>query len=511
MAIDRRGPPAWTESERRHFLRCLAASGIIFLIYSIFSTGFLNPDEHFQTVEYASTKLGITDTADLPWEYGHRMRSWLQPAIYTGAAKLAAYLGVQRPTTLLLLFRLLTGLLYWAALWTLIAAGRRWIESETERRHLYSIAALLWLLPLLGVRTSSEAISTAALCFGIALLERRADEPNHRGSFGIAVLAGVALGLCFGFRFASGVMAAGAALWYLRAPERRLSLFLGLVLGAGLALGLNALADWWGYGTAVFPAYSYFYQNFVLGKASEFGTEPFFAYLYLPLNTPMAPLVFFLMLATFLVWLRRAGSALTWATAPYVALLCIAPHKEVRFLFPLAPFLPFFVILALAHEPPFASRLASALRNFANTDRLRLGYAWNACGLLSVFFLPLVPEFSLYQRLESESYATQGPIEVAFVRAPGTRLYWHSYSHLVFIEPKNLKLKSDPALAELEAKRSRGERFLTVIYSPQRLPQQAAWLRGSCALEWSSWPQWLLPYNYFRWQDRSHWLELYRC
>lgn len=370
---------------------------------------------------------------------------------------------------------------------------------------------MLWLLPLLGVRTSSETTSTAALCFGIALLEWRADPQNRKGKFAAAVLAGAAFGLCFGFRYVNGFMAAGAALWYLRPPKRRLSLFSGLAIGAALALSLNALADWWGYGAPAFPASSYFYQNFFLGKANEFGTEPFFAYVYLPLNSPMAPLVIFLMLATLLAWLRRANSVLTWTAAPYVGLLCIAAHKEVRFLFPLAPFLPFFVIFALAQEPLLGARLVSTLRRLASKERLRLGYLWNACGLLSVFFLPLVPEFPLYQRLESESYAKEGAFEVAFIRTPGTRLYWHSYSHLVFIEPKNLRLKSDPSVAELEANRSRGKKFLTVIHSPHRLPEQAAWLRSKCVFEWSSWPRWLLPYNYFRWQDRSHWLELHRC
>ena len=54
-------------------------------------------------------------------------------------------------------------------------------------------------------------------------------------------------------------------------------------------------------------------------------------------------------------------SVLTWATAPYVALLCIVGHKEARFLFPLAPFLPFFVVIALASEPLLGARLASFL------------------------------------------------------------------------------------------------------------------------------------------------------
>ena len=73
--------PAWSPPERKHFRRCLAASAFLFVVYAIFSTGYLRPDEYFQTVEFASSKLGITDTADLAWEYAQKMRSWLQPAL----------------------------------------------------------------------------------------------------------------------------------------------------------------------------------------------------------------------------------------------------------------------------------------------------------------------------------------------------------------------------------------------------------------------------------------------
>ena len=354
MAVDR---PGWIWPERRHFQFCLAASAFLFLVCAVFSAGTHDPDEYFQIIEFASTKLSISDTADLTWEYREQMRPWLQPAMYVGVARAAGHFGIHRPLTLLFLFRLLTAVIAWSSLWTLVAAGRRWFVGEADRRHLYSVAAFLWLLPFLGVRTSGETLATSALCFGIALLEWRTSLSHRGGRFGFAVLAGVAFGLCFDFRYASGVMAAGAGLWYLRPAQERLALFAGLVLGALLALVPGVLADWWGYGSLTFPVYSYLYQNFVLGRASkDFGSAPFFAYLYLPLQEAgaMAPLVLALILATLVAWWARARSVLTWATAPYVVLLCIAAHKEARFLFPLAPFLPFFVVIAFASEPPVA-------------------------------------------------------------------------------------------------------------------------------------------------------------
>jgi GPI mannosyltransferase 3 len=511
MAADR---PRWTWPERRHFQYCLAASALLFLMCSVFSAGTHDPDEYFQIVEFASTKLSITDPAALPWEYPAQMRPWLQPAIYVAAARAAGYFGIHRPLTLLFLFRLLTALIAWSALWSLVTAGRRSIADEIERCHLYSIAALLWLLPFLGVRTSGETLATSALCFGIALLEWRAAFQSGRARFGFAVLAGIAFGLCFHFRYASGVMAAGTALWYLRPAKERLFLFAGLVLGALVALAIAGLADWWGYGHLTFPFFSYVYQNFVLGRSGkEFGTAPFFAYLYLPLEASgvMAPLVLALMLATLIAWVARARSVLTSATAPYVALLCVAAHKEVRFLFPLAPFLPFFVVFALASNPPVGGRLASFLRWLASGYRLKLGYFLNACGLLGVILLPQGANFPLYKLIEDESFATDGSVEIVVVHDPGNVPYEYVGHRMVFLEPKNLRWTFDTSVTALETKHSRGETFLALVDIPAAFPEPAAWIQSRCGFVWSTWPRWVLPYNVLNWQNRSHGWEFYRC
>ena len=511
MAVDR---PGWIWPERRHFQFCLAASAFLFLVCAVFSAGTHDPDEYFQIIEFASTKLSISDTADLTWEYREQMRPWLQPAMYVGVARAAGHFGIHRPLTLLFLFRLLTAVIAWSSLWTLVAAGRRWFVGEADRRHLYSVAAFLWLLPFLGVRTSGETLATSALCFGIALLEWRTSLSHRGGRFGFAVLAGVAFGLCFDFRYASGVMTAGAGLWYLRPAQERLALFAGLVLGALLALVPGVLADWWGYGSLTFPVYSYLYQNFVLGRASkDFGSAPFFAYLYLPLQEAgaMAPLVLALILATLVAWWARARSVLTWATAPYVVLLCIAAHKEARFLFPLAPFLPFFVVIAFASEPPVGGRLASFLRWLASGYRLKLGYLLNVGGLLGVILLPQGANFPLYKLIEDESFAAHGPLEVVVIHAPGNMPYSYVGHRMAFLEPRNLRWTFDPPKTDLEARYSRGETFLALVDIPPPAPEPAAWIRSRCAFVWSTWPRWVLPYNFFQWQNRSHGWELYRC
>ncbi len=508
--------PDWSDLESRRFRYCLVASALLFLTCAIFSSGTHNPDEYFQTIEFASTKLAITDPAELPWEYHAGMRPWLQPAVYVAAARAAAYVGIHRPLTLLLLFRVMTAVAAWSSLWTLIVAGRRWIAAEAERRLLYAIAAFLWLLPFLGARTSGESFAASALCFAIALLEWRRATAGRGAGFFLAVLGGLAFGLCFEFRYASGAMAAGAGLCYLRPIQERLSLFAGLLLGVLAALALGAVADWWGYGHPAFPVYSYLYQNFVLGRSgTEFGTAPFFAYLYLPLQEagPTAPLVFTLLVATLTAWFARPGHVLTWASAPYVVLLCFAGHKEARFLFPLIPFLPFFVIFALNAKwsTAIGARLSFLVHWLLSDWRLKVAYVLNFGGLLGVVLLPQGANFPLYQRIENASYAVHGPLVVAVLHSPGHMPYDYVGHHMAFIEPKNLRLISNPPVTELEATQSRGEKFFALLDIPPRLPEPAAWVRSRCTFVWSTFPRWLEAYDFFGWVERSHWWEFYRC
>jgi phosphatidylinositol glycan class B len=194
FTVERFKTPPWSARERRDFVLSLELSAILHFAYALFSAGYHHPDEYFQIIEFASTKLGRSQTSGLPLEYAARARSWMQPALYVGVAKLAIAFDVQRPLTLLLVFRLVTGLISWCALWLLIGVGRRWFAAESDRRALYWVAALFCLLPYLGVRTSSETMSAAALCFGIVLLEWRTQRTKPATRFGLAVLAGVAFG-----------------------------------------------------------------------------------------------------------------------------------------------------------------------------------------------------------------------------------------------------------------------------------------------------------------------------
>ena len=115
--------------------RCWATVGLLLIVVAAFrSESFYHPDEHFQTIEFASFKLGRTPGAALPWEFAARMRSWLQPGLYVVLARAAQAVGVHDPFRQAFVFRVFSGLLLWAALVALTYSLPLLLPAAAHRR-----------------------------------------------------------------------------------------------------------------------------------------------------------------------------------------------------------------------------------------------------------------------------------------------------------------------------------------------------------------------------------------
>ena len=80
------------------------------LVTAWFSETFYFPDEHYQILEFMAFKLGITQPAELPWEFSVRIRPWFQPLVYFLIAKPAMLAGVKDMFVIAFILRLATGL-----------------------------------------------------------------------------------------------------------------------------------------------------------------------------------------------------------------------------------------------------------------------------------------------------------------------------------------------------------------------------------------------------------------
>jgi phosphatidylinositol glycan class B len=310
-------------------------------VTALFSVTYFHPDEHFQVLEPLGVKLGTTSDAQLTWEFGARMRAWMQPAAYFVIAKAARAAGARDIFAIAFLLRLSSGLLSWLALSAMVRTTLRWATDPVARR--LQVLATTWLgfLPYLAVRTSSENVSGALFALGFCSA-LAAVPPAASGAVRVllparaGLVAGLLFGLAFECRFQTGVLVAGFVAWLLvfrRIGPRGAA---GLSAGLAAAVGLGLVVDRWGYGVWCFPAWEYLRVNLVDRVASaRFGTDPFYGYLYLLPANLFAPVVLVLMLALALTWTRRPKHPVTWVTLPYTLVASALAHKEERLLFPM--------------------------------------------------------------------------------------------------------------------------------------------------------------------------------
>jgi GPI mannosyltransferase 3 len=346
-----------------------------------------HPDEHFQILEFASYKLGTTPSEWMPWEYHARIRPWLMPAV-----AFALRWFFHDPFTTALMARLLAAMIH---LWTLVQVWRvRSVLGIQEAPKLALAALLVSFGPYLGSRFTSEGFSASLSFLGLLYL---AEAPKRSKLWS----AGLCFAAAFEARYQSALIIAGgcghwllAGGWSQNGPDlpasvpQRFRLLFPMLFGVALGLALLTCLNAWGYGAWTFPAWSYVRANIVQGVAAKFSTEPWYAYVFLPVANVCGPAAAFVLLGTFAFWLRHPKHLLTWLTFPSFVLLSCLGHKEERFLFPLA--LP--ACAAAATTLVELSAFLQAHDRKAMLRALRLGgTALALLNILSMGFLAVYP------------------------------------------------------------------------------------------------------------------------
>lgn len=309
------------------------------LLYGVtawFSEGYHHPDEHFQILEFANYKLGCSAAIDLPWEYEAKIRPGLQPALAYGMISTAEGMGISNPFIQAFLMRLFSG---WLCLWLYFSWAKRLdAKTGTAGKWLRWMVVLLWFVPYLSVRFSSE--SMAGLSFGagvLLLLEGLENKPFQRQVF-LLFVSGFLLGLSFFFRYQMGFALLGVAAWLLWQKGISTSLFqtLGwMVSGVLPALLIGFYADIWLYGETTFAPYNYFISNIVDNKAAYWGTSPWWFYFSQTVLTAVPPVSVLLLLFLGVgIWKKRSH-VLVWAFVPFLLAHILVGHKEMRFMYPM--------------------------------------------------------------------------------------------------------------------------------------------------------------------------------
>ncbi|OJV44398.1 MAG: hypothetical protein BGO29_13835 [Bacteroidales bacterium 36-12] len=313
----------------------------IYLLTAINSNGYHHPDEHYQIIEFAGLKGGWNTGADLCWEYDAQIRPALQPMLALVVFKCLGVLGVTNPFGLALGLRVLTALFAVFCIFVFIRNFKNKIEVKYHTAFVL-LSFLLWFLPAINIRFSSETWAGFTLLLSVVLLND-VQKQNRRSVY---FLAGLLWGLSFEFRFQMAIALFGLFLWLIFIRKEKLKNLLLLLSGSFAAVFACTLLDSWFYGNWVFTPWNYFYSNLIEGVASHFGVAPWYYYLEQLINRP-TPLIGMLLLSALLIMLfLDYKNIVLWCIIPFLIIHSLIPHKELRFLFPVVNFVPLIVIQA---------------------------------------------------------------------------------------------------------------------------------------------------------------------
>nr|WP_256378911.1 hypothetical protein [Chitinophaga sp. XS-30] len=220
--------------------------------------------------------------------------------------------------------------------------------QASMQKTFYFWSFFLWLLPVICIRFSSETWSGLLFMLGLAQINAEEEELTVQKSW----KTGVLLGLSFLCRFQSGLLFAGLFFWLLLIKKESLRNLSYLALSWIGVLLLGIVLDWLFYGTWTLTAWNYFNVNILMDIASSFGKVKWYKYIGDILLDAVAPVGLMVLSAYLLLLFRNPRDKIIWTITPFLLVHLIIPHKEIRFLFPVAIYAPYIVFKAIQSFNP---------------------------------------------------------------------------------------------------------------------------------------------------------------
>lgn len=330
------------------------------IIFAVNAIGYWHPDQHHSIIEFATYKLGITPLELMARELPEQVRQTLQVWVFLGVYQIMQFLHLGDAYTVDTVLRAITGLLNFALFNYIILRTFR-SDSRLTLYTVLIIANFSWTLPYIRTQFSSEVYG--GLTYFAAILLYRHFRAQSM-TVGRAMLVGFVLSLAFFFRFQIGFAMIGLGIWLLFVDKASLKTIAGMTAGFLIGTGVNFGLDSAYYGELVFTPYNYWNINISEGRAMGHKSAwNYVGVLSLALTAPPLSIVLLSFFARGLY--TRLKDPFTSSVLVFLAVHFVVPHKEPRFLFPMAGILP--VILGyglrdyLNRLPPFTRRKAFAV------------------------------------------------------------------------------------------------------------------------------------------------------
>lgn len=313
--------------------RIIYGSLIVYLVTAIFSVGYYHFDEHFQILEFCNYKLGESPASDLPWEFHEKIRPALQPMLAFWLIKVLGVFFIKDPFASALVLRLITAMLAWFVTYKISGLLIGTFTTETGKKLFLFMGFLLGYVPFLSVRFSSENLSALSFLGALYFILASGSASPERRAVKLAA-AGALLGFSFFFRFQIAFEIVGLFFWLLIIRKSSIKDIQLIAFSMALVIMNCMFLD--SYESFQFTPYNYFDANILRDKASGFGTEDGMYYLN-SFIFKVVPLFGVILLLLFVCGcISRPKDVFVWCLLPFLMIHFLIPHKELRFLFPLA-------------------------------------------------------------------------------------------------------------------------------------------------------------------------------
>jgi phosphatidylinositol glycan class B len=347
-------------TERRHRLPPLHAMALAALLAIAFAVrvGMLwrgvylvHPDETFQYFEYGHYL--VYRTGVMPWEFFSGIRSYFLPGLIAGIIEVVKASGSSSPAIYIYAVKTCAILLSLSVVYIGFQAGRR-VFGSSGALITGAICALWFELIYFAPAILTEVLASHLALWGIYLLH--SDQRSTRSK----MIAGAVLGLAACLRFHYAPAIAIALFWELQRDRR--GLLIAVASAGAVALLIGGVLDTLTLGLPFQSIWYYFWLNVVENVSGEFGTDAWYGYVRMVLES-WTPLLWpFAILAA--IGLSR-WPALALASITVIVSQSIFGHKEYRFIYFSLMTAPIFIGLG-------AASVFSSYRRFLDRTTLPL-------------------------------------------------------------------------------------------------------------------------------------------
>ena len=369
---------------------------IVCLIAAWFSVGHYHDDEYYQILDFAAYKLAFEIQNKVMWEYEAAIRSGIQPFSAYTVAKVSSFMGITSPFIWAFYLRLLSLLLSFISLLAFFHIIKT--EKIFNNTSIWILFFLLfsWIQIFLNIRYSSEGWSSSLFLFAYSYYFY-----NQSTAVKKYLCIGSLLGLAFLFRFQSGFLILGFCLWIQFYGKEKTSNKVLLTIGFFFALLIGVIIDYWFYGKFTLSFWNYFNWHIVEGSIDHI-VEPWWFYIYYSMVQLVPPITFLIPFVIVLFWLFFPKHPITWLSIPFIIFHHYFGHKEMRYLFPIIPFIPVMFAMAI---PKFVEYFRFMQKNiFKNIFKFFI-YTSLLINFLLIFLtisLPASKEVALWQNCFSQ-------------------------------------------------------------------------------------------------------------